>query len=299
MPANKFSEAQNSASSLEFLKAASYYYGQAKSLAACQFTFAVPGALAASLVVAVYPDAKAWAVLYSIIVALADTLWLDRWQSKLKTMGAKAQEEFDTMLFNMSWRSLQAGPRLQPEDAAMANRRFRGSDSNLKNWYPSNAGGLDFPFNALACQRINVWWDSVIRRRFAGVVVILLVVVSVIIIGIGIATRQTTDRLILTVVVPLLPVVLWCVRESLRQTDAATKLDAIKASIVSTWDAALSGKIDEARSKVGEIQAAIYDGRSRHPLIFNWIHLRFRPEGEETISVMAAKLAAQREAREI
>jgi hypothetical protein len=298
MPSNKFNEAQNSQSSLEFLKAASYYYGKAKSLAACQFILAVPGALAASLIVAAYSDAKAWAVLYSIIVALADTLWLDRWQNRLKALGAKAQEEFDTMLFNIPWRSLQAGQRLQPEDIAMANRRFHGSDSNLKNWYPSDAGSLDCPFNALACQRINVWWDSVIRRKFSGVVMILLVVVSVIIIGVGIATRQTTDRLILSVVVPLLPVVLWCVRESLRQNDAATKLDAIKTTIVSTWDAALSGKIDEARSKVGEIQAAIYDGRSRHPLIFNWIHLRFRPEGEETISAMAVKLAAQRERRE-
>lgn len=293
MFANDFSAKQNSKSSLDKLRTASFFYGQAKLVSAWQFCLSVPGALGISLLIAACPNTKPWGVLYSVLVALLDTLWLDRWQNRLRTLGAKSQEEFDTELFDLPWRSLQAGPRLQPEDVASANRNYRDGDSHLMDWYPASVGSLDFPFNALACQRINVWWDSVVRRKLARSILVLLFVVTIAIVAIGVATRQPADRLILTVVAPLLPVVLWCVREALRQFDAATKLDAIKTAIASTWDAALSGQVELARVKVIEFQAAIYDGRSRHPLVFNWIHRHFRPEGQETMAEMADRLAAQ------
>lgn len=40
-------------------------------------------------------------------------------------------------------------------------------------------------------------------------------------------------------------------------------------------------------------QEDIYDGRSRHPLVFNWIHRKFRPEGQETMQEMAVRLVKQ------
>jgi hypothetical protein len=112
------------------------------------------------------------------------------------------------------------------------------------------------------------------------------------IVAVGVGTHQPTDVLVQSVLAPVLPVLLWCIREARRQLDAANKLDEIKAAITSTWTEALQsrGSSEAIRGKVSDIQAAIFDHRSRHPLVFNWVHKRFRPKGQETMAKMAERL---------
>ena len=290
---SSFSEKQNSAKSLGLLRASSYYYGRAKNVLAAQFILAVPGALFLSLLITSCPSAKVWGVLYSVTVALVDSLWLDRWQGRLRSLGAKTQEEFDTFLFGLKWRKLQVGARLAAEDLVGAFRKHPDSDATLKDWYPAIAGELPFPLGVLVCQRINVWWDSEVRRKLGYALLVLLFFSVFVIVALAVATKQPTDKLILSIVSPLLPVGLWCMREALRQFDASRKLDATKSAIVASWDEALQGKLEDSTATVTEFQAAIYDGRSRHPLVFNWIHRLFRPEGQETMHAMSERLVAE------
>lgn len=288
----EFSARQNSPESLERLRASSHYYGTAKAVLGWQFALSVLGALAMSLLVALVPNAKIWGVLYSIFVSLADALWLDPWQARLRTLGAKVQEEFDGNLFGFPWRRLQAGARPGPEELIAASRRFDGNEDHLKDWYPTAAGAVSYPFNALICQRINVWWDAELRRKVGCRIIAVLVVIVVVVATIGVVARQTTEQLILTTLVPLLPVLLWSVRESRRQFDAAKKLESIKDAITAAWAEAQQNP-GAAGPRAIEIQSAIFDHRSRHPLIFNWVHRLFRPEGQETMTQMADRLAAE------
>lgn len=285
-----FSARQNSPQSLERLRASSHYYGTAKTILGWQCSLSVAGALAVSVFVALVPAAKIWGVLYSILISLADALWLDPWQARLRTLGAKVQEEFDAGLFGFPWRRLQAGARPGPEELIAAARRFDGNEDHLKDWYPSAAGSVPYPFNALICQRINVWWDAELRRKVGFRIVLVLVITVVAVVAIGIIAQQTTEQLVLTTFAPLLPVLLWCVRESRRQFDAAKKLESIKEAITTAWTEARQDP-DSTGLRTTEIQSAIFDHRSRHPLIFNWVHRLFRPEGQETMTQMAERLA--------
>lgn len=286
------SDAQNSKSSIELLRASSHFYGQAKAILASQFLLTVPGAVVLSLLLAARPELKVWGVLYSMLVALADSLWLDRWQSTLRVRGAKAQEAFDAALFGFVWRTWQVGDRLTHEEIVSASRRFKGSENQLKDWYPPSLDGVPLPLRALVCQRINAWWDSELRRRVAGWLIGALLCATIAVLIVSIASAQQTDRIILTVIAPLFPAINWSIREALRQFDAARKLDATKQALITSWDSAVKrGTIDATR--IGEFQAAIYDGRSRHPLIFDWIHRRFRPEGQLTMQEMADRLVLE------
>jgi hypothetical protein len=287
-----FSARQNSPESLERLRASSHYYGIAKTILGWQFGLSVLGALATSVLVAVVPDAKIWGVLYSILVALADALWLDPWQGRLRTLGAKVQETFDAGLFGFPWRRLQAGARPGPEELIAAARRFDGNEDHLKDWYPPAAGRVPRPFDTLICQRINVWWDAELRRKVGFRIIAVLVVSVVAVVVIGVVARQTTEQLVLTTLAPLLPVLLWCVRESRRQFDAAKKLESIKDAITAAWAEAQQNP-EGADLRAVEIQSAIFDHRSRHPLIFNWVHRLFRPEGQETMTQMADRLEVE------
>lgn len=285
----KLSEAQNLPASIELLRASSHFYGRAKVILASQFILTVPGAVLLSLLLAARPELKVWAVLYSILIALADSLWLDRWQAQLRVRGAKAQEAFDSELFGFDWRKWQVGARLTHEEIVTASRKFRGSDDQLRDWYPPTLDYVPLPLRALVCQRINAWWDSELRRRVAWWLIGALVGATVLVLIVSVASAQQADRVILTIIAPLFPAINWSIREVMRQFDAATKLDATKQALVESWNSSIaSGTIDA--SKVSDFQAAIYDGRSRHPLLFDWIHRRFRPEGQLTMQDMADRL---------
>ena len=286
------SEKQNTDRSLELLKASSYFYDCGKRLLALQFTLTVVGALAVAVIVAVFPESKIWAVLYSIVVALVDSLLLDRLQSRLKAQGAKAQEAFDGTLFELEWRQWQAGQRLAEEEVLSASAKFQGRIDYLRDWYPNALDGLPTSIQAIIFQRINVWWDAELRRKVGGFLIALLAVVSVAVVVIGVANRQSTDKLILSIVSPIFPAAMWAMREALRQFDAANRLGAIKSLVRDAWDCALSGSERGVSEKINRIQAAIFDCRSRNPLNFNWIHFLFRPRGQETMKQMAERLAA-------
>lgn len=274
------------------LRAASYYYSRAKGILATQFVLTVVGAVALSLVLAVRPELKVWGVLYSVLVALADSLWLDRWQAALRIRGAKAQEAFDAGLFGFEWRKWQVGGRLTHEEVVRAARRFHGDENQLRDWYPASLDSVPLPLRALVCQRINAWWDAELRKRVAWWLIGVLLFVAVVVLIVSVATALQTDRLILTVVAPLFPAINWSLREALRQFDAARKLEATKLALVDSWETAVATGMMTA-AKMSEFQAAIYDGRSRHPLIFNWVHKRFRPEGQETMHEMARRLVRE------
>lgn len=284
---------QNSSDSLELLRASSYFYNEAKRLLTFQFSLTVIGALVSAIFVALFPDYKIWAVLYSISVALLDSLILDRWQSRYKSKGAKAQELFDGGLFGLSWRKWQVGPKLPHEEVLSASKSYNGSVAHLRDWYPQGIDELPRQHQALICQRINVWWDAELRRKVGYCIIVVLSAVALAVVILGVATRQSTDKLILTIVAPLFPAVIWGTRECLRQFDAATRLDGVRTLVTETWNSVVNSSDYEPSAHINDIQAAIFDGRSRNPLIFNWIHRLFRPEGQETMQQMATRLVVE------
>jgi hypothetical protein len=99
--------------------------------------------------------------------------------------------------------------------------------------------------------------------------------------------------MVLSVYLPIAPAVVWAVREFIRQRDAVTALEKLKSQIESTFADAISGKqsFDELRPLSRNIQDAIFDGRSRNPLFFDFLYNRLRPDHELRMNEKAKEMA--------
>jgi hypothetical protein len=294
----KISEEQNSAENIQFLAAASTFYGRAKKVAGIQFILLVPAALVASALILAKPELKLWTTFYSLSVALLDVLLLDRLQSHYRKRGASTQELFDTTLFQLNWKAIRSGPKPDGEDLARAAVSFHRKNPNhdfLKNWYPVVVSNLPLPLARLICQRAACKWDTDLRRTFSIGAIVTLAVVLFGVVLISLAGEMKAEDIILKIYAPVAPAVLWCIREYLRQSEALTGLEKLKSQIEAVWEKALRGNVvrQELFTEAREIQDCLFDGRSRHPLIYNWIYFITRRFQEDGMKIKAAEMVKE------
>lgn len=288
-------EKQNTEPHLSRLAACSTFYQRAKLVLAVQFAVTVPAAFVFSFAIFAQPKAKLWTTFGSLTVALLDALVLERIQDHYRKLAAKTQELFDCELLRMEWPALRAGARPDTEDivhAAAHYRKKRPRAEKLVDWYPKAVASIPLPLARLICQRTNCWWDSSLRKKYANVLIGILIVTLVGVFSISLAQGHSLEQMILTVYVPVAPAVLWTIRESCKQREAAESLDKLRDHIDSVWSDALKGNLqshaleDESR----QIQDIIFDGRSKNPLIFDWINNLVRPRHQISMNAKAEEL---------
>jgi len=268
-------------------------------------TVAVPLVFALILLLApqVWPQAaalasslKAWFALYGLIVIFADDQLLDDIQQDLKKRAAIAQEMFDTDLFCLRWRKGKVGQRLTVAETDALARKWRRVDPNfvkVKDWYPPVLGGLPIHVARVICQRLNIWWDSGMRRKYAtllsgfAALLLLTVIVACLVLDLSVA-----DALLACITVA--PALRWALRERKRQRSTADLLDRQHASAKELSDRVIYGLIseEEATLESRELQDEIYDRRKTSPTGFGWIYSFFRNENESAMMVDASHCVA-------
>ncbi len=295
-PANcDIPEKQNSERSLKHIAAWTHLYGRAKVVAGWQFVLSVPCALAMSLVALRWPEAKVVTTPLSLLFGWIDVLGLERIQSERKKVAAKMQEEFDCELFGLPWNEIRCTTLPETELLNEAAEKFRREETkpNHRDWYPTEVGRLPLPLARLICQRAAVWWDMSQRRKYAGwlVVIVALLVVGVVVVSF--TADQRVRDMVLSVYLPIAPAVVWAVRECIRQRDAVSALEKLKAKIEAIFDDAISGKrsFGELNQLSRDIQDMIFDDRSRNPLFFNFLYKRLRPDHELRMNEKAKEMA--------
>lgn len=286
---------QNAAEQINLLAAASSVYGRAKRLMALQFALTVPAALASSLLMAFQPSWKIWLTSFSVTVALVDALWLSRAQIRLRKRGATLQQMFDCALFELPWRSLRCGATVDSEDILMDAKellRDPKKQARLLDWYPAAVRPLPLPLARLVCQRASFWWDLRQRSRVRGALTALLSLLSVTIFLIALSRGNTVEQMILTVYVPLAPAVLWIIREIMAQHDAIHADEKGLAHVEALWNRVLQRQIGEGEltSQSLLVQDALFDARSRSPMIFNWVYSLLRPRQQEQMEHKADEM---------
>jgi hypothetical protein len=100
---------------------------------------------------------------------------------------------------------------------------------------------------------------------------------------------------ILKIYAPVAPAVLWCIREFIRQNEALNGLEKLKSHIEAMWEKALRGNAawPELSTDAREIQDCLFDGRSRHPLIYNWVYRIARRFQEDGMKAKAAEMVKE------
>lgn len=294
----KIPDEQNSEKQIGRLAAFSLFYQRAKVVAAIQFTLAVPMAVVSAGIIAYEPKVKVWTTLFALTVALVDALILERIQNYFRKLAARTQEQFDCDLFGLEWRSLRGGEKPEIGDVLHAANRFKKKNSemsHLKDWYPPAVDKVPLSLARLICQRTNCWWDSSLRKKYANALIAILLLVIVTVIVIALFQHQTVEQMILTVYAPIAPAILWTVREVRRQHDAAEALDKLRSHVERIWASALKGQPTRAEldAAAREIQDSLFDGRSKNPLIFDWINNLVRPSHQISMNAKADEMIAE------
>jgi len=106
---------------------------------------------------------------------------------------------------------------------------------------------------------------------------------------------NTVEQMILTVYVPLAPAVLWIIREVFAQRDAIQSDEQGLVFVESLWNQALAKGVSAEELLQGSIlaQDALFDARSRSPMVFNWVYRLLRSRHQDQMEHKAAEMVKE------
>lgn len=112
---NDIPERQNLPEFIDKIAASCRAYGLVKRVGTWQSALALLAAIVGPGVGFLYPDAKAWAALFAVLVLLGDLVFLEPWIKYYQEVGAKMQELFDTELLKLPWNTHRCHSQPAPE----------------------------------------------------------------------------------------------------------------------------------------------------------------------------------------
>ncbi|MBN3851255.1 hypothetical protein G3N58_31200 [Paraburkholderia sp. Ac-20342] len=239
------------------------------------------------VIVAIWAQSlKPYVALASLIVGCTDAAFVDRWIKRQMKEGARLQEHFDCSVLELPWNRFLSGSPIDAEDIAAYRQTCPPGDGGaMRDWYAPSVSRLPVPAARLACQRSNLRYDLRLRRRYCTIVTIAMVVVVVAAFAIAVVQNPSMSSFVLSGAVPVMPLVLWGVRERNRQLDASALVERLKAHVEKLWESVLAGEGDNVLTMSSrELQDAIFSHRVSSPLVFNWLYSRLRSGLEQQMA---------------
>lgn len=287
---------QNKPERLELLRAQRRFYTRAKNYQNFVAIMALVLPLLVLLFGAKFLAIRPYLGLASIALLLLDVAVLSPKQRASIKAGAKVQEQFDSEVLKLDWNKLVSGSRVDPEELSaialgqMSNREKK----EFEDWYEGAIARLPLPVGRLLCQRTNVVYDLQVRRNYSAALFGVAGVLSVSLFSVGLHQELKLDELIISVGLPVLPLVSFVLREYRKQEDTIESLTTLKGEIEKVWDKALAGASAEDLTQSSRaLQDAIYRHRASNPLVFDWLYNRLREKSEAQAKHATEKLVAE------
>lgn len=253
------------------------------------------------------PEIRPYLALASLILLLLETALFDRIQKDRLKRGAKLQEQFDTDVFGLPWNRFVTGAQVEHEDVRRLSAKplSEKREAHFQAWYEVCVGRLPLHLARLIGQRTNINYDARLRRRYGGWLLTLTLLFGVTLLYIGLYKGLQFPDLIMTLVVPFMPMLTWALRERMQHANAANSLTNLNGEWDKIWNKALSGEDEAALTTESRaLQDSIYQHRERSPLVFDWVYFIFRSVSEDEAHhaaedlVRKAEKALLREVRE-
>lgn len=295
---NGITDRQNEPDQLDRLAAQRHLYSSAKRAQLLQIVLAVPPALLWPLIVGLHPSWAVFAAIWSVFVALLDVAVISNFVQNCKRAAARIQESFDCYVLALDWHSLHSGPEPNREAVLLLAKKFdlsKGDRKALVNWYPVSTGALPVSLGRIICQRASCWWDGELRRRYSQAVMAFMCLVIAISVVTGLVFDLTLQRFVLAVVVPLLPLILFCVRQFVENRNAANSIDELRSHAEKLWQHGLANTKDDAslKAECRDLQCEIFSHRKSAPLIFDRIYGRLQRAHEEAMNAGSDQLVRE------
>ncbi len=242
------------------------------------------------------PEVRPYIALSALILLLLETAIIDRVQKERLKRGAKLQEQFDTEVLGLPWNRFVAGAPVEPEDvrALSAKPLSEAREHHFVAWYELCIGRLPVHLARLVCQRTNISYDARLRRKYGGQLLTWTILFGVVLLFLGMGMGLKFPDLVMTLLVPFMPVLTWALKERLQHANAAASLSNLGTEWEKIWARALGGADPLAIAADSRaLQDAIYQHRERSPLIFDWVYNRMRSANEDEAHHAAADLVAK------
>ena len=295
---NSINRDQDSDEFLKLISSSTNVYSICKRISSSQTALAVIAASLGPLLAWLDPSLRVWAALAGIMVLVLDAIILDPWLDRNRQLGTKIQELFDTRLFQLRWNKLKCGALPDQEaigEHARAYQRSHPALKNLREWYPP-VGDVPLAYARLICQRSNLRWDMSLRKRYAFMLLITLVVLTLGGLGYAVWSKLTAEQLVMSVLVPVLPLVNRLGKESKEQYRVADDLENQKSYIEDLWQRSISESsmsdeqlLEESR----RLQDAIFDRRLKSPRVPDLLHRFLRDEHQVQMEEAAKNYVTQ------
>lgn len=244
------------------------------------------------------PEIRPYLALASLILLVMETALFDRIQKDRLKRGAKLQEQFDTDVFGLPWNRFVTGAPVEHEDVRRLSAKplSEKREAHFQAWYEVCVGRLPLHLARLIGQRTNISYDARLRRRYGGWLLTLTLLFGVALLYAGLYKGLPLPDLIMTLVVPFMPVLTWALRERMQQANAAISLTNLNGEWDKIWTKALGGTDATAlTAESRSLQDAIYQHRERSPLIFDWVYSIFRSVNEDEAHHAAEDLVRKAE----
>ena len=276
---------------LRELAATRHLYGQAKDLAALQFTIATIVSAGLAILETVDPTAKLWTAFVGLVLALINEAVIEPIKASRRAAAATMQEAFDCAVLALPWSTLTAGEEPDREESLKSSEELENI-GRLRDWYPSAVATVSPELGRLICQRSNSVWDSKQRRIYRNVVITVLVIVVLILASVGLGEHLTLADFVLTCLAPSFPFILWAIRERREQTEAADRADRLRIYTNDLWARAVRREVhgDELTRESRRLQDALYAHRKTSPMIFDWFYQLLRSRFEIQLHEGAADM---------
>ncbi len=244
------------------------------------------------------PEIQPYLALASLILLVMETALFDRIQKDRLKRGAKLQEQFDTDVFGLPWNRFVAGALVEHEDVRKLSAKPLSDkrEAHFQAWYEVCIGRLPLHLARLIGQRTNISYDARLRRRYGDWLLTLTLLFGVTLLYTGLYKGLQFPDLIMTLVVPFLPVLTWALRERVQQANAAISLTYLNGEWNKIWSKALEGADAAAvTAESRSLQDAIYQHRERSPLVFDCVYSIFRSVNEDEAHHAAEDLVCKAE----
>jgi len=167
-------------------------------------------------------------------------------------------------------------------------------ERRLRDWYPVAVNQVPLLVGRILCQRENLLYDSCVRKTYGAVLSWGLIVLIVLLSLCSLAMDLKLEALILTVLVPAMPIIIWALREKYRQGDTIDTLVRLKAESEKLWKTAAAGMNEGAAAERSrELQDAIFSHRVSSPLVFDFLYRYRRNDLEAQMNAGAQHLVGE------
>lgn len=237
-------------------------------------------------------DISLYVSFYCVVIIFADLFLLTNLINEGKEVAARIQERFDTYVLDLPWNKTLAGAKPDMEDINILCRKFfesvENSKNNLVNWYNPKVSTVAHEKGVLLCQRMNLYWDKSLRESVNSRVKFVLIIWCLFILIIALYQDLSVGSLLLTAIIPLLPVLSYAARLIKENRTSIVTLTRLKDMLEEAWDSAEKNALTIERLR--EVQNEIYQHRKTNRPVSDRFYWKRKDKHEESSQYSIEKM---------